>query len=310
MQGPEILRYAQDDIGFLAIGELRASELRVHLGNWQLDTVDGGDLSLDGGVLFGIVPRLLWQQAMRPDAMHRVRCRSSCLLARDGRHTVLIDTGYGGKGSRLERKFHAMEEGEPLLRSLAALGVEPDEIDTVVLSHLHFDHVGGATRYDAQGRIVLTFPRARHIVGRMEWEDALSQAPELARAYPMENLTTLRDEAKVVLVEGNTPIMPGLRTRLTGGHTRGHLAVLVESGGQTACCLGDFCPTTHHLRRSWCLAYDTHLLDTRRNKPELLAEAAAGGWWLLWPHDPKVAAGRLEAHPKRQFVVVDPQTRL
>lgn len=282
----------------------------MNLGNWQLDTVDGGHLSLDGGVMFGVVPRPLWEPLVHPDAQHRMRCRCNCVLARDGRHTVLIDTGYGGKGSLLERKFHALEEGEPLVQSLATLGMAPEEIDTVILTHLHFDHVGGATRYDAQRRVVLTFPNARHIIAQAEWEDALGQAPELVRAYPMENLAALHEAAKIVLVEGNTPILPGLRTRLTGGHTRGHLVVLFESGGQTACFFGDLVPTTHHLRRNWCLSYDTHLLDTRRNKPQLLAEAAAGGWWVLWEHDLHVAAAHLEIHPRREFVIVDPQPRL
>jgi glyoxylase-like metal-dependent hydrolase (beta-lactamase superfamily II) len=282
----------------------------VNLGNWRLDTVDGGSFSIDGGVVYGVVPKMLWEKATPPDACNRLRFRNNCVLARDGRHTVLIDTGYGGKHVPLDRSFYEMDAGEPLLESLASLGVCPDDIDTVVLSHLHFDHAGGATRYDAGRRLVPTFPRARHVIGRLEWEDAVSQAPELERAYPMENLEPLQQTGTLVLIDGDSRILPGLRGRLTGGHTRGHLALMFESGGQTALCIGDLCPTTAHLRRSWCMAYDTHLLQTRIAKPQFLAEAADGQWLVVWPHDPKVAAAQVVRHAKREFDVVAPMERL
>jgi len=174
---------------------------------------------------------------------------------------------------------------------------------------LHFDHVGGATRLDPQRRLVPTFPRARYVIGRLEWEDATGGALELETAYP-DNLTPLTETGQAVLVEGDAEIVPGLRARLTGGHTRGHLSLVFESGGQTALYIGDLCPTTAHLRQMWCLAYDTYPLDTRRNKPQLLGEAAEGQWLVLWPHDPKVAAGRVVRHPKREFDVVELRKRL
>ncbi len=282
----------------------------MNLGNWQLDTVDGGSFSMDGGVIYGVVPRVLWERVTPPDASNRLRFRNNCVLARDGEHTVLIDTGYGTKYSRLDRNFYSMDDGEPLVESLAGLGVGPEEIDTVVLSHLHFDHAGGATRYDGQRRLVPTFPRARHVVGRLEWETAVSGAPELDRAYPMENIGPLAEAGLVELVGPEETIVPGLRARLTGGHTRGHLAVVMESGGKTALCIGDVCPTIAHLRRSWCLAYDTYLLHTRRVKPRLLGEAADGGWLVVWPHDANVAAAEIVRHPKREFEIVAPRERL
>jgi glyoxylase-like metal-dependent hydrolase (beta-lactamase superfamily II) len=283
----------------------------MNIGNWQLDTVDGGSLSIDGGVMFGVVPQTLWKSVAPPDPQNRLRYRVHCVLARDGRRTILVDTGYGGKYSPLDRNFYRMDAGDPLLDSLAALSVAPEDVDLVLLSHLHFDHVGGATRYNGRREPVLTFPRARHLIGRLEWEDATGRAPELEKAYPIENLTPLENARdRVVLIEGNAQIAPGLHARLTGGHTRGHLAFLFESGGAAALCIGDLCPTTAHLRREWCLAYDTHLLDTRRNKPQLLSEAAGGQWWVLWPHDPKVAAGRVARQPKREFEVVDAKERL
>ena len=282
----------------------------MHLGNWQLDDVNGGTFLTDGGVMFGVVPRTLWSNIATPDELNRVPCASRCLLARNGRQTVLVDTGYGGKYAPLDRKFWAMEPGEPLVEDLARLGVTPEDVDVVVFSHLHFDHAGGSTRYDHQRRLVTTFPRARHFVGRIEWEDATGQSAELQTAYCSDNFHPLEASGRLVLVDDNAEILPGLRACLTGGHTRGHLALRFESDGQAALFISDFCPTTAHVRRMWHTAYDTFPVETRRRKPEILGEAADRNWWVLWYHDPRVAASRLRRDPRREFLVVDPQSKL
>lgn len=278
----------------------------MRLGDWQLRTVSGGLFSIDGGAMFGLVPRTLWGNVAVPDALNRVRCASRCVLASNGRQNVLVDSGYGGKYGSLDRKFYAMESGEPLVESLAALDLTPDDIDLVVLSHLHFDHVGGCTRYDEHRRLVTTFPRARHFIGRMEWEDATSGAAELQSAYRAENLQPLEASGRIVLIDDNAEIMPGLWVQVTGGHTRGHLALRFESADQAALFLSDLCPTTAHVRQMWHTAYDTYPMDTRRRKPQILAEAAQGNWWILWYHDCEVAASRLRPHPRREFLIVDP----
>jgi glyoxylase-like metal-dependent hydrolase (beta-lactamase superfamily II) len=282
----------------------------MHLGNWQLDSLNGGLFWLDGGVMFGVVPRTIWKNVAPPDELNRIQCANNCELARDGKHTVLIDTGYGGKFAKLDRRFYQMEEGEPLIASLAALGVEPDQIDTVVFSHLHFDHVCGATRFDDQQRRIPIFHRARHFVGRLEWEDATGRVPELETAYPMEDILPLYEAGLMHVVEDGQEIVPGLRCQITGGHTRGHMALYFESSGQTAAYLGDICPSTVHLRRMWHLAYDTYPLDTRRRKPELLTRAADEGWWILWNHDPRVAISRVAKDAKKEFAAVDLTARI
>ena len=170
---------------------------------------------------------------------------------------------------------------------------------------MHFDHAGGATRFDARRRPELVFPRARFIVGRMEWEDATSRSPELEGTYSNDNLLPLADSGRLELVDDGAEILPGLRTRLTGGHTRGHFAIEFASAGQTAILLGDICPSRMHLRRMWHLAYDQFPLETRRQKIELLGEAADRDAWVLWSHDPDMAVSRVARHPKREFVVVE-----
>jgi len=282
----------------------------MQLGDWQLDTINGGRFQLDGGVMFGVVPKTLWQGIAKPDKQNRVPVANHCVLARNHEHTVLIDTGYGGSYPPLDRRFYGMEEGEPLLQSLAALGVSPNQIDTVVFSHLHFDHVGGASRLDHAQQRVLTFPNARHVVGRKEWEDATSGAPELQTAYHPDHLLPLKQHARLDLIEDNQVIVPGLQARLTGGHTRGHLSLIFESAGQTALFIGDICPSTAHLRRMWCMSYDVYPLETRCEKPQILGEAADGQWWVLWYHDPQVAVSQVERDPKREFVVVQSRPQL
>jgi glyoxylase-like metal-dependent hydrolase (beta-lactamase superfamily II) len=275
-----------------------------------LDIVSGGTFRIDGGVMFGVVPKSLWQGVVKPDDQNRVLCATSCILARDGHQTVLVDTGYGGKFGPLDRKFYALEPGEPLLENLEARQVPAESIDTVVLSHLHFDHVGGATRTDNTRRLVPTFPRARHLIGRLEWEDALSRAPELDMAYRPDELLALQESRSMELYEDGAEVVPGLRARLTGGHTRGHMALLFESRGEAALLIGDICPSTAHVRRMWCLAYDLFPLQTRQIKPQLLGEAADAGWWVFWAHDPQVAASRVERDAKREFVLCDSQLRV
>jgi glyoxylase-like metal-dependent hydrolase (beta-lactamase superfamily II) len=281
----------------------------MQLGNWQIDTINGGLFRLDGGVMFGVVPRSIWKSVAPPDESNRIQCANNCVLARDGKHTVLIDTGYGGKFSPLDRRFYSMEEGAPLLIGLDQLGVSPDDIDTLVFSHLHFDHVCGATRLNAAGQREPIFARARHIVGRTEWEDATGGRPELATAYPMQDILPLYEAGLMHVVEDGQTIVPGLRCQLTGGHTRGHLALFFESGGQTAAYLGDICPSTAHLRQMWHLSYDTFPLDTRRRKPELLAQAAREEWWILWNHDPRIGISRVAPDAKREFVAVEARPR-
>ncbi len=282
----------------------------MQLGAWQLDAINGGRFRIDGGVLFGLVPKSLWGQLTAADADNRVLCGNHCVLARDGRHTVLVDTGCGTKYDPLQRKFYALEEGNPLLDDLARLGVSPEEIDTVVFTHLHFDHAGGATRRDGQGRLLPTFPNARYLVNRTEWDDATTGGPELQTAYSRDNLLPLAESGRLALLDGDAPLMPGMVAICTGGHTRGHWAIKFESAAQSAFFIGDLCPTTAHLRRMWCTAYDVYPLETRRRKPELLGEAARRHWLVVWNHDPHVMAGYVAHHPKREFVVEEARPQL
>lgn len=277
----------------------------MRVGAWQLDTVSGGAFKLDGGAMFGVVPKPLWERVEPADEQNRIRMATNCVLARDGRHTVLIDTGTGTKHSAKEREVFAVEPGDHLVENLARLGVAPEDVDTVVLTHLHFDHAGGSTRVGTDGKIVPTFSRARHIVQRGEWELAASGVPELRGVYPTEHFLPLLETGSVQLIDGDVELVPGMRSLVTPGHTQYHQSVVMASGGETALYIADLCPMSAHLRSHWCMAYDVDVLETRRRKPRVLGQAAEGGWWVLWDHDPDMVAARVSRDAKREFVVVE-----
>jgi len=279
--------------------------MTITIGHWQLDPVHGGDFSIDGGAAFGVVPKTVWQTVWPPDANNLVRFTCRCLLARNGRNTVLIDTGYGGKYQPLDRKAYLMEAGNPVLDDLAAKGIHPNDVECVLFSHLHFDHAGGATVYDTNGLLVPAFPNARYLAQVWEWEDAISRQPELVAAYPTDNLFPLQKYGCIGTFRGGEQIFPGLTAIRTGGHTRGHTAFLFQdtNTGEGALFIGDLCPTAAHTRLLWNMSYDTFLLETRRKKRYWLEQAVENRWIVLFPHDPRMAGCRIERHPKKEFVV-------
>ena len=283
--------------------------MTLTVGPWQLEPVHGGDFSIDGGAGFGVVPKSVWQTVWPCDANNLVRFTCRCLLARNGDTNVLIDTGYGGKHPAIDRKAYQMENGNPLLESLAAKGIAPNDVDCILFTHLHFDHAGGATVFDTKGRLVPAFPKAKYMAQVWEWEDAISRRPELVAAYPADNLFPLQEHGCIDTFRSGEQLFPGLMAIRTGGHTRGHTAFLFQSAStpegahEGVLFIGDLCPTAAHTRMLWNMSYDTFLLETRRIKRYWLEQAANNRWWLLFPHDPRMAYCQIERHPKKEFVV-------
>ncbi|MEX0701846.1 MAG: MBL fold metallo-hydrolase [Planctomycetales bacterium] len=275
----------------------------MHIGDLQLTTISGGRYRIDGGTMFGIIPKALWDRVFPCDENNNILQNTNCALVRGHGRTVLIDTGYGPKLSEKQRRIFHAETGDPLLENLARHGVAADDVDTVILSHLHFDHAGGATRPSPDGSLVPTFPRAEIVVQRGEWETATDPGPALRNAYPQENIRPLAAHAKLRLVEGDVEIVPGIRALVTGGHTPWHQALVIESRGETAVYLGDLCATTRHMPMLWGMAYDVHPLVVRAKKPELLGRIADAGWLALFDHDPEHAAARLRRDERREFAI-------
>jgi len=279
----------------------------------------------DGGTTYGVVPRALWQRATPPDEQNRIRhhAHSWLVTLADGRRG-LLDTGCGPAElfSAKERALQVLGPGWPLMSSLAQLGVAPEEIAFVALSHLHWDHVGGVSRPAPGGGRALAFPRALHYVHEFEWADATSGDPLFHKAYPPAVLVPLRahpDRLRLV-TDAQPEILPGVRLVRSGGHTRGHSVIelsgppleLVDAAGRRgpagprALLATDICPTRHHLRMVFQLAYDQFPLDTRAWKRTALAALAADHGVLLFAHDPEYYGGTLRADEQHEFVVDQP----
>jgi glyoxylase-like metal-dependent hydrolase (beta-lactamase superfamily II) len=265
----------------------------ISLGGLQLEVVSGGKLWIDGGNMFGVIPRVLWERKSPPDEQNRILLDTNCILVRTQQSLGLVDTGYGSKAPPKFRQRFSLEDGAPLVRNLAARGIQPGDIDWVLLTHLHFDHAGGCTHRDAAGRLQPTFSRARHFVQRAEWEDATADLPVLVGAYFPEDFAPLQEAGLLELIAGPAEIAAGVRVEPTGGHTRGHQLVRFDGGEQTAVLPADMCPTAAHLPTFWTMAYDQFPLTVRAAKPAILNDIVANNRIILFCHDPNLAAARL-----------------
>jgi glyoxylase-like metal-dependent hydrolase (beta-lactamase superfamily II) len=266
---------------------------RLDIGDIRLTFVSGGKLRIDGGNMFGVIPRVMWEQKSPPDEQHRISLETNCILVRTGNSLGLIDTGYGAKTPQKQRLRYSLDDGKSLVRNLAAVGVNPADVDWVILTHLHFDHAGGATYRDTDGQLRPTFPRARHFVQSSEWDDAMAQLPELAGAYFPDDFAPLQQAGLVERLAGDIAVAPGVMARLIGGHTRGHQLVYLESAGESAVCLADLCPTIAHLPTLWTMAFDQFPLQVRRQKPGIMQDIADQNRIALFSHDPSVLAARI-----------------
>ncbi len=275
----------------------------MRLGDFKLTVVSGGNMCLDGGAMFGVVPKPMWSRQIECDDRNRIVQATNCLVVETGSQTVLIDTGYGSKLPEKQRRILQAESGDPLTESLSKVGVQAVDVDLVVLTHLHFDHAGGVTAHDTDGESVASFPNAEVVVQQGEWDLAMSNALELRGAYPQDELRQLAEVCSLRLIQPDEEVTAGIRTRLTPGHTDFHQSILIENAGETAVFLGDVCPTTRHLRTAWCMAYDTRMIETRRQKARLLGEIADNGWLACFGHDPDTRLGRLARDDDREFRV-------
>tara|TARA_R110002073_G_scaffold7245_17_gene41446 strand:+ start:10821 stop:11684 length:864 start_codon:yes stop_codon:yes gene_type:complete len=265
----------------------------IPLGEMQLLPLSGGRLRIDGGNMFGVVPRMLWQRVAVPDEEHRIQVETNCLVVRTPSSLGLIDTGYGSKAPEKIRRRYAMQPGAPLVRNLRDHDIVPEDIDWVILTHLHFDHAGGCTYRDKNHRLRPTFCRARHYVQRVEWDDGVGDVPELEGSYFKDDFLPLAETGLLQWVNCQSEVEPGVTVSLTGGHTRGHQMVKLKSQGETAIYAADLCPTVAHLQTFWTLAYDQFPLIVRRLKPSLVRDIVEHRRLMLFSHDPDVAAARL-----------------
>ena len=279
--------------------ELFTTASRYVLGDLELITLSDGFLGLDGGAMFGVVPRSLWEKRLPPDDANRIPLGMRPLIVRNGTQTMIIDAGCGDKMDAKSAQIYKLDRRYHLDHALAEAGLTAEDIDIVLASHLHFDHVGGFTAMQ-NGRIVPRFPRARYIAHQAEWEDATHPHERNRASYLQENFVPLQDAGVLTLVGDDAEIMPGVRYRRSGGHTPNHQVVMIESGGRTAVFTADMYPTSVHIPDPWLMGYDLYPMDTLAFKRSFAVEAIENEYLLFFEHDPSMAAGYLrEINGKR-----------
>jgi len=270
----------------------RLAEDVFHMGNIQLRLVPDVPVFMDGGAMFGVIPKTLWIKHKVPDDRNRVPVASNCLLVQGPQGTSLIEGGIGEKYTDKQREIFGLEDVGRLRRGLRAAAVEPEDVDHVFLTHLHFDHCGAVTTYDGS-RLLPTFPRARHFVQRTEYEVLMNPDPRSRPSYVPDNLEAVREAGLLELVDGDCEPVPGFELRLTPGHTAGHQVVLVRSTEGTAAFMGDLIPYASHLKTNWVAGTDVMPLQTMTTKELLLAEVRERDYLVVLYHEHTDPVGRL-----------------
>ena len=273
------------------------------LGRWRVHAIQAGAQRLDGGAMFGVVPKPLWERRIAADDRNRIELGMRCLLVEHESGLVLIDTGAGNKENDKFHEIYGVEnagtQGDTALEDgLRALGYAPDDIALVIDTHLHFDHAGGNTRRDRDGKTVPTFPKARYVVQRGEYEYATHTNERTAGSYFAHNFVPIHEAGLFDFVEGEREIVPGIRVVPTPGHTPHHQSVLLDGGGERAFYFADLVPTAAHLPLPWIMGYDVEPLVTLETKRRVLRQAVDERWLAVFEHDATTPWGLVKADGK------------
>jgi len=268
------------------------------IGPYSLHTIETGRFGLDGGAMFGVVPKPLWQKRIAADDQNRIPLAMRCLLLKGDERVALIDTGLGDTyNDKFAEIFAVNHEHSELHRSLEAAGVSAADVTDVVLTHLHFDHGGGCTTRRG-GELTLTFPNATHYVQRSHWMWARDPNPREKNSFLEENLEPLSASPQLHLLDGDGPLFDNVSVRTVFGHTEAQQLVMVSGNGETLVFVADLLPTVHHVPLPYVMGYDVRPLETMKEKDAFLQEAYAEGWHLFFEHDPEVEVANLQEGPK------------
>jgi glyoxylase-like metal-dependent hydrolase (beta-lactamase superfamily II) len=280
------------------------------VGRFTVHALQAGGQMLDGCAMFGVVPKPLWEKRIAADARNRIPMGMRCLLVEHDIGLVLIDTGAGNKETAKFLDIYGVEndggvERTMLEAAIVAAGHRPADVALVINTHLHFDHAGGNTAFDADRNLVLAFPNARYVVQEAEAHYALHTNERTAASYFPRNWEPIREAGKLDLIAGSTEIVSGIRSLPSPGHTPHHQSLLIDGGGEIACYLGDVIPTRHHVPLPWIMGYDVEPLVTLESKRALLASALAERWLLVFEHDASTAWGYAAHDGKNYYLESD-----
>ncbi|HEX7175845.1 MAG TPA: MBL fold metallo-hydrolase [Pyrinomonadaceae bacterium] len=266
----------------------------MQFGDYRVEMVPDAEFRLDGGAMFGVVPRSLWSRYCPPDEENRVRLSANCLYVEAAGERILVETGMGDKWSARQAEMYGVERARPLGESLRALtGCAPETITIVVNTHLHFDHAGGNTTLGDDGRVVPTFPNARYFVSAAEHEHAEHPHERDRASYLPENWRPLAESGQLELKPDAYEVVPGLSVETVPGHSRTMQCVRLERAGRTLFCFADLVPTRAHVPFAWVMGYDLYPVETLEAKKRLLPQAARENWLCLFYHDPEAPLCRV-----------------
>jgi glyoxylase-like metal-dependent hydrolase (beta-lactamase superfamily II) len=273
----------------------------VKLGQFELSIISDGRFWLDGGTMFGVVPKVMWNKLIPVDELNRVELSLNCLLIETPEGNVLIDTGIGDKLKDRFKEIYKMDRDITFVESLNRMGFKPENIDFVINTHLHFDHCGGNT-IKKDGKLIPTFPNAKYIVQKQEWSEATDSNERTKASYLKENFMPVKESGQLMLVDGNYEVLPGIKVIMTNGHTKGHQSVIIESEGEKAIYLGDLIPTASHIKIPYIAAYDLFPLAVVEKKKEILEQAIKEKWLLIFEHDPEITFAYLIGKDGKQIL--------
>ena len=271
------------------------------LGEFEIFWLNGGEFELDGGTMFGVVPKVLWAKKYPADhenpraiKENYIKLLNYPLLVKTPNFLVLVETGLGNKLTEKQKQIYRVTREWDLPNELKKIGFTRQDIDYVILTHCDFDHAGGVVMHNENGKRELTFPNARHIIQELEWKDAIQPNIRSVNTYFEENFSGLKDTDNLQLVEGDYTVCPGVEVRLTGGHTRGHQIVRLQSGKEIAYHLADLLPTHVHFNPLWIMAYDNFPMDVIELKVKYEATGIREHAWFTFYHDPAIYACRFD----------------
>src|SRR5579872_6822365 len=268
---------------------------RLTFGDFELIAVSDGIYRLDGGAFFGVIPKVMWGKKVKADADNYVPVGLNSVVVKTGRQTILIETGIGNKLP--ERLIKIFGQPAKLIDNLSAAGLSPDDIDVVINTHLHFDHCGWNTVISG-GKAVPTFPKAKYYAPEGEWQHGRLQLERDAISYMSDNYDPLIKSGQMKLLQGDREIVPGISVKVFPGHTAHMQAVMVESGGKTACYISDLIPTSAQLDLAWTTGFDLYPLDTIANRKRYYAQAVPEKWLTVFTHDMRLPWGYVEKDEK------------
>ena len=274
------------------------------IGKWKVSILETGNFWLDGGAMMGSVPKVLWKKTNPPDDQNRIKLSLRCLLLDNGEDVVLIESGMGNKFNKdFSKMFNISQSKNPLSDTLSKFGYSNKDITHMILTHLHFDHAGGATIMGSDGSYIPAFPNAKYYISKDNWDAGIHPSPRDMASYLKENYVPIDDAGLFNFIDNNSMILPGISTYTVNGHTTGQQLIKVESDGDILFFCSDLIPLESHLKLPWIMGYDLNAQLTLEEKTEFLALAAKNNWWLFFYHDPKTVAVKIEKDEKYYKVV-------